>query len=142
MISKFHASISNILRFRTQSILYVTTFDIDVSQILSIRYQMSIHSKSSCHIVPCLKGHFATFDIKRPSISKVGKGADEIYPGHSIRVVQVPLKSYNWVHRNIYFYIPPANFVQVVGFPDAGPNLGVRVGLGHGPTVGEPEQAS
>ncbi len=65
-ISKFHASISKILRYRTGSISYVTTFDIDVYQILSIRYPISKDSMSSCHIVPDIKGHF------QPLISKVG----------------------------------------------------------------------
>jgi hypothetical protein len=41
-----------ILRYRTGSISNVTTFDIEVYHVSSIRYRMSKHSILSCNIVP------------------------------------------------------------------------------------------
>jgi hypothetical protein len=67
-ISKFQASISKVLRYRTGSISNVTTFDIDVSQSWGIQYRMSKPStrisSSSCNIISNIEGHFPTFNTE------------------------------------------------------------------------------
>ena len=60
----FHASISNILRYRTASILNVTTFDIDDYQILSIRYRIPNIRYRVVISYPDIEGHLPTFDIE------------------------------------------------------------------------------
>ncbi len=64
-ISIFYASISAILRYRTVSISNVSTFDIDIFWIQSIRSRITKHSISSLISYLDIKGHLVTLDIER-----------------------------------------------------------------------------
>jgi hypothetical protein len=72
----FHAaSISKILRYRTGSISNVTTFDIDVYQIVSIRYRIPNIRYPSRVVIsyPDIEGHLPTSGFKGHCDSSISK---------------------------------------------------------------------